>query len=117
MTRSTLTSTPTHSQVGKHGAARGASAPSNSPRLPAAHVRSPDRPNGIEPGQRQLNRMLTRPQVERRTGLARSTLYRMMRAGRFPLPRRIGLRAVRWPESEIETWIETRPRSNGFGSR
>ena len=33
--------------------------------------------------------LLTRPEVERRTGLSRSTLYRKMREGTFPVPLKV----------------------------
>lgn len=124
MTRTTLTGAPTHSQVGRNGSGPDSCSPERnaftapiSPRLSAAHAPEPDRPDHDGQGPRPMSRLLTRPQVERRTGLARSTLYRMMRSNRFPLPVRVGRRAVRWPESEIEHWIATRPRSNGFDIR
>ena len=59
------------------------------------------------------NRLLTRSEVESRVGLGRSTIYRAMRAGQFPEPIRVGPRAVRWPENEIEAWIAERPRATG----
>ena len=57
--------------------------------------------------------LLRREDVEVRTGLARSSIYRLMRLGRFPEPLRIGDRAVRWPASEIDRWLESRPRATG----
>ena len=59
------------------------------------------------------DRLLRRGEVETRTGLARTTIYRLMRAGQFPEPVQIGPRAVRWPAGEIATWISKRPRSHG----
>ena len=50
------------------------------------------------------DRLLTRAEVERRTGLGRTAIYRMMRAGEFPEPYRVGRTAVRWSELEIEAW-------------
>jgi len=47
---------------------------------------------------------LRRPQVEQRTGLKRSTIYKFMKLGTFPAPVRIGPRAVAWLESDIEQW-------------
>lgn len=44
-----------------------------------------------------------------RTGLRRSTLYRLMAEGKFPRPRQLGMRAVAWVESEVEEWIGARP--------
>lgn len=62
-------------------------------------------------------RLLTRAEVEARTKLSRSTLYRKMREGTFPVPLQIGARAVRWPEAEVSAWIAGRPRATGDGAR
>ncbi len=59
----------------------------------------------------QHDTLLTRPQVEARCGLSRSSVYRLMREGLFPEPIRVGRRAVRWPASEIDEWLATRPRA------
>ena len=59
------------------------------------------------------DRLLRREEVESRVGLKRSSIYREMRAGRFPLPIKVGPRAVRWPASEIEAWLADRPRATG----
>ena len=60
-----------------------------------------------------MSRVLTRKEVERLTGLSTTSIYRMMRDGRFPLPLRIGARSVRWREDEIEKFIASRPRAEG----
>ena len=57
--------------------------------------------------------LLTRPEVERRTGLSRSTIYRKMRDGTFPVPLKVSARAVRWRESDIRAYVDSRPRSYG----
>ena len=44
------------------------------------------------------DRLLTRAEVESRFGIARTTIYRLMRAGDFPTPVRVEPRAVRWRE-------------------
>lgn len=49
--------------------------------------------------------ILRRPQVEARTGLARSTIYDRMKAGTFPAPISLGAKAVGWIESEIDAWL------------
>ena len=59
------------------------------------------------------DRLLRREEVESRVGLKRSSIYREMRAGRFPIPVKVGERAVRWPASEIEAWLAGRPRASG----
>ena len=57
------------------------------------------------------NTMLRRVEVEQICGLSRSTIYRLLKEGRFIQPIRIGPRAVRWPRQEIYDWIATLPRA------
>ena len=57
--------------------------------------------------------LLTRRAVERCTGLSCSNIYKKMRAGSFPASVKVGTRNVRWRESEIRAWIDSRPQSNG----
>jgi len=57
--------------------------------------------------------LLTRREVERRTGLSRSTIYRKMREGTFPVPVKVSERAVRWRASDIRAYVDSRPRSYG----
>jgi prophage regulatory protein len=47
--------------------------------------------------------------VMRVTGLARSTVYRLMAERRFPPPCRLGARAVGWRSSDISQWSDARP--------
>ena len=54
------------------------------------------------------DRLLRRREVERVTGLARSTIYRYMREGDFPRPVRVGPAAVRWRQSDLVRWLESR---------
>ena len=60
------------------------------------------------------DRLLRREEVEARCGIARSTIYRLMRESRFPQPLRIGERAVRWSEAEIVGWLASLPRATGY---
>ncbi len=53
-------------------------------------------------------RILRRDEVERITGFKRSHLYNLMKEGRFPAAKRIGLRAVGWDSEEINVWISER---------
>ncbi len=46
--------------------------------------------------------MLRRPEVERRTGKGRSTIYRDMDEGLLTRPVEIGGNAVAWPDYEID---------------
>lgn len=59
--------------------------------------------------------LLTRPEVEGRCGISKTTIYRLMRSGAFPEPIPVGARAVRWLESEIDQWISTRPKPRPHG--
>ena len=49
------------------------------------------------------------PIVLHRTGLGRSTIYRMIANKQFPEQVRIGVRAVAWRQVDIDEWIEARP--------
>ena len=56
-----------------------------------------------------MTKLLKRPDVERLTSLSRSAIYAAMDEGAFPRPIRVGKRAVRWRQEDIERWLETRP--------
>ena len=60
--------------------------------------------------------ILRRPQVEQRTALSRSTLYRYLEDGDFPKLVRLGLRAVGWLESDISDWIAARVKGARQGN-
>jgi prophage regulatory protein len=53
-------------------------------------------------------KFLRRKEVERVTGLSKSSIYQYMSAGEFPPNYRVGLRAVAWLESDIHDWMEDR---------
>jgi prophage regulatory protein len=60
-----------------------------------------------------IKTILRRGEVERRTGLTRSTIYQMMADGLFPKPIRIGAgagrkTAVGWIEEEVAAWQAAR---------
>lgn len=52
--------------------------------------------------------ILRREEVEKRTGFKRAHIYNLMKEGKFPKTRRIGLRAVGWDSAEIDRWIAER---------
>ena len=54
-------------------------------------------------------RLLRRREVSKVTGIGRSSIYRLMQHGDFPRPVRVGPAAVRWRESEVNAWVESRP--------
>ncbi len=42
------------------------------------------------------------------TGLARSTIYKLIGEGKFPMPVPLVGRSVGWLESEVHEWIKSR---------
>ena len=49
------------------------------------------------------------PKVIERTGLARATIYVMIREGRFPEPRQVGAKAVAWRSTDVLAWMHGLP--------
>jgi predicted DNA-binding transcriptional regulator AlpA len=52
-------------------------------------------------------RFIGRAEVERRTDLTYATIWKLMKAGKFPLARDNGGKNA-WVESEIIAWMKTR---------
>jgi prophage regulatory protein len=48
------------------------------------------------------------PNVIQMTGLARSTIYKLISDERFPAPLKLSQRAVAWRMMDIEQWIASR---------
>jgi prophage regulatory protein len=57
------------------------------------------------------NAVLRLPEVKRRTGLSRSSIYNRVAEGTFPRGFSLGGRARGWLESEVEQWIVERAES------
>lgn len=51
-----------------------------------------------------LGRLLKIGEVAQQTSLHRATIYRGVKAGTFPRPRRLGPQRVAWSETDIELW-------------
>lgn len=51
------------------------------------------------------------PKVRERTGLGRSTIYRMISQGRFPMPVKLSARAVGWHKADVDAWLHERPKA------
>lgn len=60
---------------------------------------------------------MTTPSLERiaavtaRTGVPRSSLYRLIKQGRFPAPIKLSERSSAWRSADVDAWIAD--RSNG----
>jgi prophage regulatory protein len=59
------------------------------------------------------DRILRLPDVIAATGKSRSAIYADLKTGSFPMPVRIGARAVGWHQNSIHNWILNRPRTRG----
>ena len=53
-------------------------------------------------------RLIKSREVLDRTGLSRSTIWRLERQGAFPKHRRISANAVAWLEHEVSAWIRAK---------
>lgn len=52
-------------------------------------------------------RLIRLPQVKTMTGIGKSTIYDLMRTGRFPASVKLGRRAIAWVEEEVHQWIDS----------
>lgn len=57
-----------------------------------------------------METILRLPEVRKRTGLSKSTIYNLIKMGELNPPIRLGTRAVGWLESDITHFIEGRKR-------
>lgn len=53
--------------------------------------------------------ILRLPDVKRRTGLSRASIYAYIKSKNFPAPILIGLRSVGWPADQVDEWVKNRP--------
>ena len=54
------------------------------------------------------DRLLRLPDVEATTGCKKSTIYKLMKEGKFPPCVRLSARSVGWPESAVLQWVQDR---------
>lgn len=52
-----------------------------------------------------VNVLLKLSEVLRRTGLSRTEIYERMKRGDFPKSVKVGLRTVRWPSNDVDSWV------------
>ena len=66
-------------------------------------------------GKSQPERLLKLPEVESIVGLRKSSIYEMIRRvpPAFPVPVKLSRRAVCWPASKIEQWVQDRISETG----
>ena len=56
------------------------------------------------------HKILRLPAVRELTGLSTPTIYRLLKAGNFPVRVRLGPNSVGWYESDVLAWIDSRSR-------
>ena len=57
-----------------------------------------------------VEKMIDLAEIVAQLGLSRSTIFRMVKSGRFPAPLRVGARAVRWREADVAAWQQSKSR-------
>ena len=62
---------------------------------------------------RPLCRLLRRTEITALTGLARTTIYDMVRRGDFPPPLRLSRNYAAWREDDVQDWLNSRPVTLG----
>ena len=60
-------------------------------------------------------RIIRLPAVLQVTGLSRSTLYELDKAGKFPTKVQLSTRAVGWVQDEVDSWIASRVAARDGG--
>ena len=88
---------------------------------PAARARKTKRSGPMtdsraDEGTKPATRLLRISEVQARTSLGRSTIYRWAAEGRFPAPVMLGGRVARWVEAEVEAWMRERLEKGRRGS-
>ena len=68
----------------------------------AMHVVHESRPAPLR------DRLLRLPEVQRLSGLGKSSIYALMKSGEFPKAVRLHSRLVCWSEAAVLTWVQSR---------
>ena len=58
--------------------------------------------------QTENQRLIRRKEVQAKTGLGASSIYAMMKQGKFPKAITLSERRVAWIESDVDQWIAER---------
>ena len=53
-------------------------------------------------------KFLRMPEVKLRAGLSKPSIYRLIKAGQFPRPKKLSKQSVGWDEREIQAWCDSR---------
>lgn len=74
------------------------------PSIHLAHTQKPVTPR---------DRLLRLPEVEALIGCRKSTIYKLMKEGKFPNSVRVTDRIKAWPESAVLQWVQGRIQQGG----
>lgn len=58
--------------------------------------------------------LLNRQQVSEVTSLGKTTIYKLIKAGQFPQPRRLSAQRVGWLVEEVKEWAAARSPSKHY---
>lgn len=65
----------------------------------------------------EAERMVRWPEVKHRTGLSRTTTWRMIRNKKFPAPIKLSDHAIGWRLSDLDAWFASRQESSAEGQQ
>lgn len=63
--------------------------------------------NSIPPQHQAIDYLLPKNETVRQSGLSIATIYRLIKAGKFPAPVAIGTGSVRWRQSDLIAWMQS----------
>ncbi len=62
------------------------------------------------------NKLLRLPEVIKKVGLGKTSLYARVKCGEFPSPVKLGGgRAIAWRSLDVENWIQALPNVENYG--
>lgn len=79
----------------------------------SASVASPVRPAHAAEATPPRDRLLRLPEVEALVGIRKSSIYVLMKQGKFPRCIHITSRLAAWPESAVYQWVQDRIHKGG----
>jgi prophage regulatory protein len=62
----------------------------------------------------EVQRLIRLPEVHRLTGLGRSQIYALAKAGQFPKPIKLSERCSAWNHADVSAWIAARIAAAGM---
>jgi prophage regulatory protein len=63
---------------------------------------------------KNLDRILREPEVQRTTGLSRTTRWRGVKAGTFPKPVKLTASTIGWYQTDVAHWLAERRAAAGL---